>query len=213
MLQETAVRTPKAIITKALYSKLLGFQRNDSEADLGVDLASEDLNQLFIRFTFHYKQPPGLSRLEDFKLLRQEFAIALRHQQDQYDLCFEVAKQSLEKGIPYVTFGVSPEARLLKEVCKEVIVEVNRAKGLRFSPHHRSHSIYWAEYDIVHDTADLILKYFAKRYPMRTLIIYSRRLAYWWKNGEVFSQDLDSFTLASIDEKFAEEPTYRKAVP
>lgn len=213
MLQEIAARTPKAIITKALYSKLLGLKRSDSEADLGVDLASEDLNQLFIRFTFYHKQPPGLNRLDDFKLLRQEFSIALRHRQDQYELCLEVAKQALEKGIPYVTFGVSPEARALKNVCKEVIVEVNRAKSLRFSPHPQSHSIYWAEFDIQHDTADLILKYFAKRYPMRILVIYSRRVAYWWKKGEAFSQDLDSFTLASIDEKFAEEPAFRRAAP
>lgn len=210
MLQEIAVRTPKAIITQALYSKLLGLQRNDAEADLGVDLASEDLHHLFARFTFNFKQPPGLNHLEDFKLLRQEFAIALRHRQDQYELCFEVAKQSLEKGIPYVTFGVSPAARLLKEVCKEVIVEVNRAKSLRFSAHPQSHSIYWTEYDITHDTADLILRYFSKRYPMRILLIYSRRMAYWWKNSEAFSEEINKFSLANIDKKFAEEPVYRR---
>jgi len=211
MLQEITARTPKAIITKALYSKLLGLKRNDSEADLGADYLSEDLNHLLNRFILYYGQPAGLSRVEDFKLLRQEFAIALRHRTDQYELCAEVARQALEKGIPYVTFGVSPAARALKQACKEVVVEVNRAKSLSFKSHPQSHSLYWADFDILHDTADLILKYFAKRYPLRILAIYSRRQVHWLKNEQVYSEDVRDFKLSDIDPNLEERSYWQIA--
>ncbi len=211
MQQDIVVRTPKAIVTKALYSKLLGFERTDNEADLCVDLDTEDLDHLLTRYIFRYGPPPGIRSARDFKLLRQEFSIALRHKEDQYDLCLEVARQSLEKGLPYVTFAVSSEARELKEFCKEVIVEVNRAKGLRFSPHSDARSIYWAEYNIYHETADLILKYFAKRYPMRCLVIYGKRSVYWYKDKQTYSQDNSLFSLSSNDKKYEEKAYYAGA--
>lgn len=208
MQQDISAKTPKAIITKALYSKLLGFERTDNEADIGVNLATEDLSHLLSRLIFKNGRPPGIRNINDFKILRQEFSIALRHREDQYDLCLEVAKQSLERGMPYVTFGVSAEARALKELCKEVVVEVNRAKSLRFSPHPDARSVYWAEYKIMHKTADLILKYFARRYPMRYLIIYSRRTVYWLKDNHMHSLDSSAFSLANIDKRFKESSAY-----
>lgn len=159
---------------------------------------------------FYCPQPPGLRSVDDFKDLRKEFAVALRHRKDYTDLCLEVTKQALEKGIPYAVYGVSPAARLLKTICKEVVVEVNRAKSLRFHPHPEDYSIYWAEYNIVHNTADIIFKYFAKRYPMYTLIIYSRREAYWFKDNQVFCQELREFSLVSVDPKH-EQPSYYRA--
>lgn len=211
MLQEITPSLPKDIIAKAIYSKLLGLQRNDSETDIDTDLSTKELSQLLARFILYYGQPPGLNSTDDFKVLRKEFAVALRHKEDQSELCLEVAKQSLEKGIPYVTYGVSPAARFLKNICKEVVVEVNQAKSLRFCPHPDQPSIYWADYNIRHNTADLILKYFSKRYPMRILVIYSRRDVFWLKDGQVFGQDIATFSLASIDPKFEEHTYYRAA--
>lgn len=211
MLKEIALRTPKAIIAEAIYSKLLGLQRSDDESDLATDSSSENLNQLLIRFVYHYGQPPGISRAEDFKALRREFAIALRHKTDHYNLCMEVAKQALEKGLPYVMYGVSPAARMLKTATKEVIVEVTRAKSLRFASHPDEKSIYWADFNVRHNTADLILNYFAKRFPMRILLIYSRREVFWLKDGQVYSQDIGTFSITSIDPKFQERPLYKAA--
>lgn len=210
MLHEITPRSPKEIIIKALYSRLLGLQRNDDQADLELDSSTEDLPHLLSRFIFHFGQPPGLTSVEDFKDLRNDFSVALRHKDDQYDLCLEVAKQALDKGIPYATYAVSPAARMLKNVCKEVIVEVNRAKGLRFNPHPEQRAIYWAEYTICHNTADIVLKYFSRRYPMRILAIYSRREVYWLKSGQYFCQDIGEFSLASIDPKF-QQPSYLRA--
>ncbi len=210
MIEKTALRTPKEIIVKALYAKLLGLQRNDEEADLRVETNSEDLTGLLGRFLFQHKKPPGINKVDDFKELRREFAIALRHRKDQNDLCLEVAKQALDKGLPYVSFGVSPAARMLKSVVKEVLVEVNRAKSLRFNVHPDDYDIYWAEYDIFHDTSDVVLQYFEKRYPMRTLLMYSRRDVYWLKKGQMFSKDMRTFSLADIDSKH-EEPKYYRA--
>ncbi len=209
MLDKIALRTPKEIIAKALYAKLLGLQRKDEEADLGVETNSEDFAQLLHRFLFQHKRPPGINKVDDFDDLRKDFAVALRHRKDKYDLCLEVSKQALEKGLPYVSFGVSHAARMLKSSCKEVVVEVNRSKSLRFEPHPDDPDLYWAEYGIYHDTADLILKYFEKRYPMRTLVIYGRREVHWLKKGQVFSKDMRTFSLADIDSKHKEPHYYR----
>ena len=195
-------KTPKNIVKEALYSKLLGIEPFDLEGDNPVP---HDLGELFERYTLHFGHPAGIRSLKDFKKLRQEFAIALRHHEDLYNLCLNVAKQALDKGLPYVMFGVSSDARILKNCCKEVVLEVNRAKSLRFAPHPENHQIIYADYHINHYTADLILKYFNRRFPTKIILLTSRKYGFWIRNNEVSMKNLNEFSISDLDQTSQEE--------
>ncbi|RJQ32146.1 MAG: hypothetical protein C4562_03705 [Actinobacteria bacterium] len=198
MLQ-TLKKPPKTILKEAIYTKLFSLPTSQKAFNLETDnLDIFNLEDLFSRYVVNFGYPAGFHKISDSKLLRQEMAVAMRNKDCSYDLCAKVAMQALEKGLPYVMFGVSAESRLLKSLSKDVVVEVNRAKSLNFRPVREHTGIVMAQYCLVHETADLILKYFSKRFPTHIVCLKGLRTVYWYMHETVHFKDGLEFSYLDI---------------
>jgi hypothetical protein len=191
-----AGKTPLTIIKEAIYTKLLELPEKGGQFtnfELDADVTPLQLKELFGRYVSRFGSPPGLNSSEDFKKLRLEMAAAIRHKDCDLKLCYQVVFQSLEKGLPYVLAAAGREARILKQLSKEVSLEISQNKSLVFKYNVDTPSIIYTYCNLIHNTADIILKYYVGLYPEKTILIYTRREAFWVKENNFGNSDLTDF--------------------
>ena len=192
---------PLTVLKEAIYSRLLDLPEKEGQStnlSLDFDVAPLTLKEIFSKYVNKFGMPPGVESVEDLNKLRKIMAIAMRHSNCDEKICYRVAYQSLEKGLPYVLFGASRKARLLNQFAKEVSGEVNSNKSLEFKFHHDSPEVIFTYCNLVHNTADLLLKHYMKTYPDRTVLIYTRRFAFWVKDNIFDSLDLKEFNESNL---------------
>lgn len=196
-----AEKKPLTIIKEAIYTKLLELPEKEGQLanfELDADVTPLKLKELFGRYVNRFGAPPGLSSYKDFKRLRLEMAAAQRHKDCHPKLCYQVAYQALERGLPCVLAGAGREARMLIQMSKEVALEISQNKMLEFKYNIDSPNVIYAYCNLIHNTADIILKYYAGFYPEKTILIYTRREAFWVKDSNFDYSDLMEFNRFGI---------------
>lgn len=111
---------------------------------------------------------------------------------DRYGLVLQVLDQALKKGADYVLGRISPEAGTLLTRARRVCMELHRVYGfIRFHPSGNNTVVGRAELE--HNTADLVLSYFARRYRENRIILLVNGQAHIWDKGRVTVTDATLF--------------------
>lgn len=144
-----------------------------------------------------YRQSCGpVSWLENTKQGKKLAAVlyyAARYSsRDRCALALQVLNQALEKGAEYVLAKVSPEAKVLMTRARRVSMELHRAYGfIRFAP--AGDDTMTGRVELTHDTADLVLSYFAGRYRGYRIVLLANGRAHIWDKGKITVTDAGKF--------------------
>lgn len=134
--------------------------------------------------------------------LKHTISMSLRHSSDdKYNIIFRALEDALFKGIDYCLQGTSQYSRKLRSLEGEVKHEVWRMLGfIRFKA--AGEKCLAARPKLFHDTADLILKQFQKRYPGYRIVLVTDSSAAAIENNKVFEVEKSEY------EKFLKEDIY-----
>ena len=137
--------------------------------------------------------PPELSRLIALALLHRDPA--------KYAVIDKAIEQVKEKGISYILCKVSPEARKFMRLANDVGREKYRATAfMRLQPIDQ-HRVLYGEFEIRHQTAELIMLHFMKRFPRYNIMIVFGDEVYIGRNNEIFRQKVDRKKIGLPKEK------------
>jgi probable DNA metabolism protein len=129
---------------------------------------------------------------EAVEMFRREVAYALLHKDPaKYAVIDQAIEQAKEKGISYVICKVSNEARRFMKFARAVGAEKYRATAfMRLQPIDQ-HKVLYGEFEIEHQTADLIMLHFMKRFPKYNIMIVFNNEVFIGRNRKIFRQKVD----------------------
>jgi probable DNA metabolism protein len=130
--------------------------------------------------------------------LEKHIALALLHSDpNKYSVIDKAIEQAKEKGVSYVLCKVSAEAKKFMKLARAVGAEKYRATAfMRLQPIDQ-HRVLYGEFEIQHQTGELIMLHFMKRFPRYNIMIVFNEEVYIGRNNEIFKQPI--------------EPAYRQA--
>ncbi|MDD4178603.1 MAG: DUF4130 domain-containing protein [Candidatus Margulisbacteria bacterium] len=125
------------------------------------------------------------------EMFRREVSLALLHRDPaKYAIIDKAIEQAESKGISYVLCKVSAEARKFMKYARAVGAEKYRATAfIRLQPIDQ-HKVLYGEFAIEHQTAELIMLHFMKRFPRYNIMIKFNKEVYIGRNKEIFKQAL-----------------------
>ena len=125
-------------------------------------------------------------------IFRKMIALALLHSDpDKYRVIDKALEQVKEKGLSYVICKVSPEAGKFMKLVRAVSAEKYRATAfMRLQPIDKQKVLY-GEFEIQHQTAELIMLHFMKRFPRYNIMIVFNDEVYIGRDKEIFKQPID----------------------
>lgn len=124
---------------------------------------------------------------EALHLFKKDLFFALLNKNPKkYHIIDQVIKQATEKGLSYVLCKVSDEAKRFFRLAREVGAERYRATAfIRLQPVDQ-HRVLFGEFEIKHQTGELIMLHFMKRFPQHNIIIVFGDEVYIGRNKEIF---------------------------
>jgi probable DNA metabolism protein len=139
---------------------------------------------------------------EAFKLFKKELFFALLNKNPaKYHVIDQVIEQSRKKGLSYVLCKVSDEARKFHHLAREVGAEKYRATAfMRLQPIDQ-HRVLFGEFEIKHQTGELIMLHFMKRFPRYNIMIIFGNEAYVGRNNEIFKEKINRSKVTLPKEK------------
>ena len=122
----------------------------------------------------------------------RQISLALLHSDaNKYAIIDKAIEQAKEKGISYILCKVSPEARKFMRLANDVGREKYRATAfMRLQPIDQ-HRVLYGEFEIQHQTAELIMLHFMKRFPRYNIMIVFNDEVYIGRNNEIFKEKID----------------------
>ncbi|MEA3494362.1 MAG: DUF4130 domain-containing protein [Candidatus Margulisiibacteriota bacterium] len=124
--------------------------------------------------------------LEIFK--SEIFFALLHHKPDRFTVVDQVIKQAEEKGISYILCKVSAEAKKFRSYARQVKVERYQATAfIRLKPIDQ-HRVLMGEFEIKHQTGELITLHFMKRFPQYTIMLIFGEEVYMGRNKEIYKE-------------------------
>ncbi len=118
---------------------------------------------------------------------------------DRYALVLQVLHQALAKNAEYVLAKISPEAKSVVARARRVCMELHRAYGfIRFNPDYNGTMI--GRTKLEHDTADIVLAYFARKYRKQKIVLINHHQAYIWDAGNVSVTNAEDYTAMGNDD-------------
>ena len=128
---------------------------------------------------------------EAFQLFRKDLFFALLNKSPQkYRIIDQAIQQAKEKGLSYVLCKVSDEARRFHRLTREVGAERYRATAfIRLQPIDQN-NVLFGEFEIKHQTGELIMLHFMKRFPRYNVMIVFGEEVYIGRNKEIFKQTI-----------------------
>jgi probable DNA metabolism protein len=134
---------------------------------------------------------PAIEVTDDLPELSRLIALALLHRNpSKYAVIDKAIAQAREKGVSYVLCNVSNEARKFMKLARAVGAEKYRATAfMRLQPIDQ-HRVLYGEFAIEHQTAELIMLHFMKRFPRYNIMIVFNGEVYIGRNKEIFQQAL-----------------------
>ena len=136
---------------------------------------------------------------EAIEMFRREVAYALLHRDPaKYVVIDKAIAQANEKGISYVLCKVSNEAKKFMQFARAVGAEKYRATAfMRLQPIDQ-HNVLYGEFELEHQTADLIMLHFMKRFPKYNIMIVfqsclpaGRDEVFIGRNKEIFREKIN----------------------
>lgn len=129
---------------------------------------------------------------EAFRMFKREVFLALlNNNPDKYRIVDQAIAQAREKGLSYVLCKVSDEARKFHRLAREVGAERYRATAfMRLKPIDQ-HRVLFGEFEIKHQTGDLIMLHFMKRFPRYNIMIVFGDEVYIGRNQEIFKEKIN----------------------
>ena len=156
------------------------------------------MNQLQL---FKTDVPRPQHNLDDLKIngdpealsqFKQQIFFALLHKDPgKYKLIDQVIKQAEEKGLSYVLCKVSDEARRFRNLARQVGAERYRAISfIRLQPIDQ-YKVLMGEFELKHNTAELIMLHFMKRFPQYKIMLVFGDDVYIGKDKEIFKEKIE----------------------
>ena len=126
------------------------------------------------------------------EMFRREVSLALLNKSPaKYTVIDKAIEQARTKGISFVLCKVSDEARKFRKLAREVGAERYRATAfMRLQPIDQ-HKVLFGEFEIEHQTAELIMLHFMRRFPRNNIMIVFGNEAYIGRNKEIFREKID----------------------
>ena len=213
--------TPASIIKAALLAKL----HNDlpcikgEETCLGLFALTEshDANRFSLRdLTEQLRLTCGLQAdwlvTDSGRTLLRHINANLRYSAvDRSAVIFAAAEQSLIYGPAYTLCGIGDISRIFVLRTRAVAHEIHRMTGfIRFSPGEDDRTLI-AVPQLFHQTADLILKRLAVRYPSHKLVFLLNSQALVLENKAITCESVDPYQAYVTQDNFKElwETYYR----
>jgi probable DNA metabolism protein len=129
---------------------------------------------------------------EAVEMFRREVAYALLHKDPaKYAVIDQAIEQAKEKGISYVICKVSNEARKFMKYARAVGAEKYRATAFMRLQSIDQHKVLYGEFELEHQTADLIMLHFMKRFPKYNIMIVFNDEVFIGRNKEIFRHKVD----------------------
>jgi probable DNA metabolism protein len=128
---------------------------------------------------------------EAAEMFRREVSLALLHRDPaKYAVIDKAIEQANEKGLSYVLCKVSNEAKKFLKLARAVGAEKYRATAfIRLQPIDQ-HRVLYGEFQIEHQTAELIMLHFMKRFPKFNIMIVFNNEVFIGRNKEIFRQEV-----------------------
>ncbi|HVN66948.1 MAG TPA: DUF4130 domain-containing protein [Candidatus Sulfotelmatobacter sp.] len=125
------------------------------------------------------------------EMFRREVAYALLHRDPgKYAVIDQAIEQAKAKGISYVLCKVSVEAKKFMRYARAVGAEKYRATAfIRLQPIDQ-HRVLYGEFAIEHQTAELIMLHFMKRFPRYNIMIVFGEEVFIGRDKEIFRQKI-----------------------
>jgi len=140
---------------------------------------------------------------EAFQMFRKELFFALLNKNpSKYRIIDQAIQQAKDKGLSYVLCKVSDEAKRFHRLSREVGAERYRATAfMRLQPIDE-HTVLFGEFEIKHQTGELIMLHFMKRFPLyNIMIVFGSEVypptkdfggwVYIGRNKEIFKEQID----------------------
>jgi len=126
------------------------------------------------------------------EIFRHEVSLALLHRDPaKYTIIDKAIEQAESKGISYVLCKVSAEARKFMRYARAVGSEKYRATAfIRLQPIDQ-HKVLYGEFSIEHQTAELIMLHFMKRFPKFNIMIVFGNEVYIGRDKEIYKQSIN----------------------
>ncbi len=143
-----------------------------------------------------YDQELGrLDRYTDPKakeIFRQEIAYALLNKDPaKYRVIDATLEEARNKGLSYVLCKVSNTARQFMKLARQVGAEKYRATAfMRLQPIDQQ-KVLFGEFEIEHQTAELIMLHFMRRFPRYNIMIVFNDEVYIGRGKEIFREKID----------------------
>jgi len=127
--------------------------------------------------------------LELFK--KDVFLALLNKNPSKHRIIDKVIEQAKDKGLSYVLCKVSEEAKRFHRLAREVGAERYRATAfMRLQPIDQ-HRVLYGEFEIQHQTGELIMLHFMKRFPRYNIMIVFGDEVYIGRNKEIFREKIN----------------------
>jgi len=132
------------------------------------------------------------SESEAFNLFRRNIFLALLHSDPaKYRIIDQVIKQAKVKGLTYVLCKISNEARKFRSFARQVGGEYHRSTAfIRLKPIDQ-HRVLYGEFEIKHQTAEMIIQHFMKRFPQYNIMLVFGEEAYIARNKEIYKEKIN----------------------
>lgn len=175
------------------------YTDNQLDADkISLKLILSHFQELYNRSADWILEPPG-QELSDL------ISSNLRYNSpDKIAVIFAAIEEALRYGHSYCFCGASKTTSLFLKRAKAVIHETHRMMGfIRFFP-AVDHTLV-AQPKLYHQTADIILKRFALRYPKKRLVFILGEQALVLENGKLISVLADKYYTFLQNDSFKEK--------
>jgi probable DNA metabolism protein len=126
------------------------------------------------------------------EIFRREVSLALLNKSpNKYIIIDKAIEQAKTKGISFVLCKVSDEARKFMKLAREVGAEKYRATSfIRLTPIDR-HKVLFGEFETRHQTAELIMLHFMRRFPRFNIMIVFGEDVYIGRDNEIYKEKID----------------------
>jgi probable DNA metabolism protein len=133
------------------------------------------------------------------RIFQRRVALALLHRDSgKYCLIDQAIAQAKDHGISYVLCKISPEAKKFYSLAAAVAREKHRAISfLRLQPvtltlgEEKQQQVLYGEFELEHQTAELVMLHFMKRFPRYGIMIIFGKEAYLGYRGEIRQEQIE----------------------
>jgi probable DNA metabolism protein len=125
------------------------------------------------------------------KFQRNVFFALLHKNKDKYSLIDKVIEQAKKKGMRYVLCKISAEAKKFRDYARQVATERHQAIAfIRLKPIDQ-HRVLFGEFEIRHNTAELIMLHFMERFPQNSIMLVFGDNVFIGRGREIFREKID----------------------